>query len=682
MENFFSYQKRYICAGFIFWSILLFMCKPINIWAIHNEHSIYKDDSDTIIHSLLGIEVFATHDKDTKSSSPLHTINSSDINRQSITDLTDAVHRIPGLVLRDYGGAGGMKTISVRGLGSQHTGVTYDGAPLSDIQTGQIDISRYSLENIESLSLIIGDNEDIFIPARVAASASSVNISSWRTNVVDTGFRLTSSITAGGYGYVRPYFKLDYGISQKYALSLTGDYLHADNNYPYKIVSGETTISKRRSNSELNSGHTELNFQYKPNSQSRLLGKFYYFDSFRHLPGPAILYNTESNESLKDVNLFGQLNYRTKLSSVFSLQSMAKYNYAYTRYVDVNGKYPGGRMDNKYRQDEIYVTASVLANPIDNLSIVYSADWFYNYLHSNQKNFHSPHRNSILQSLSAKYRLWRITISARGLWSFFADSPADGHESKTSKRVSPSVALSIQPIDYSNFFIRLNYKNIYRMPTFNELYFDHYGTINLKPEITDQFNLGLTYSFTTSSILKDLTLSADTYYNIIKNKIVAIPYNMFLWTMSNMGESIAYGLDATLSATIELYRKNSLILTGNYSYMKSLGHTSRDLLDWNKQLAYTPENSGAYSITWENPCVSLGMHGYGCSKRFATNNHFGAILPGYFEMGFMAYHLFKFRGHELELRADLLNAFDKRYEIVTRYPMPGRNWQISIKFKL
>ena len=32
------------------------------------------------------------------------------------------------------------------------------------------------------------------------------------------------------------------------------------------------------------------------------------------------------------------------------------------------------------------------------------------------------------------------------------------------------------------------------MPTFNELYFDHYGSINLNPEITDQINAGVTWS--------------------------------------------------------------------------------------------------------------------------------------------------------------------------------------------
>lgn len=89
------------------------------------------------------------------------------LNTAGITDIADALNRMPGITIRDYGGAGGMKTVSVRSFGTQHTGVSYDGIMLSDCQSGQIDLSRYSLENIDNISLVIGDNDDIFIPAKM-----------------------------------------------------------------------------------------------------------------------------------------------------------------------------------------------------------------------------------------------------------------------------------------------------------------------------------------------------------------------------------------------------------------------------------------------------------------------------------------------------------------------------------
>ena len=70
--------------------------------------------------------------------------------------LSDALKYMSGVVVRDYGGTGGMKTVSVRGLGTQHTGVAYDDIALTDCQTGQIDLGKLSLENVSSIALIVG----------------------------------------------------------------------------------------------------------------------------------------------------------------------------------------------------------------------------------------------------------------------------------------------------------------------------------------------------------------------------------------------------------------------------------------------------------------------------------------------------------------------------------------------
>ena len=100
-----------------------------------------------------------------QSTAPLHTLGHNDLQRMGVSTMADALHRIPGITLRDYGGAGGMKTVSVRGFGTQHTGVSYDGILLNNCQNGEIDLSHYSLDNLGSLSLLVGDNDQLFIPA-------------------------------------------------------------------------------------------------------------------------------------------------------------------------------------------------------------------------------------------------------------------------------------------------------------------------------------------------------------------------------------------------------------------------------------------------------------------------------------------------------------------------------------
>ena len=84
-----------------------------------------------------------------------------DIDRLGIHELSEAVKRFAGANVRDYGGIGGMKTVSVRNLGAQHTAVSYDGLTISNTQAGQIDIGRFSLDNVESVTMAVGNADDM-----------------------------------------------------------------------------------------------------------------------------------------------------------------------------------------------------------------------------------------------------------------------------------------------------------------------------------------------------------------------------------------------------------------------------------------------------------------------------------------------------------------------------------------
>lgn len=78
--------------------------------------------------------------------------------------------------MKDYGGLGGLKTISIRNLGAAHTAVSYDGIAVSNSQAGQIDIGRFATDNISTLSLSIGQSDNLLQSARMYASAGILHI--------------------------------------------------------------------------------------------------------------------------------------------------------------------------------------------------------------------------------------------------------------------------------------------------------------------------------------------------------------------------------------------------------------------------------------------------------------------------------------------------------------------------
>ena len=651
--------------------------------------------TDTIVgrvHELEGVTVTESQRRHTlTSTAPLHLLDRRDMLSMGITDMADALHRLPGITLRDYGGAGGMKTVSVRGFGAKHTGVSYDGVMLSECQSGEIDLSRYSLDNVEGLSLTIGDNDDIFIPARQSSTPAVLNIETLRMRTDDTRPHLTAQVKHGSFGLISPFVRYEQNLSNRFAFSLVGEYTYADNDYPYSIQNGNETVSDRRSNSRMNSWHGELNFLYQTNRVSRLSGKIYYYDNDRQLPGQVHYYTNLSGEALRDRNAFGQLLYQTRWDDKLSLKWLAKYNWAESVYRD--RMMQGGVNDASYWQREVYSSAVLLYTPDERWAMDYSMDYAFNNLNGSSWRtlVGKPYRHTMLQSATAKYQSRRLKVIVRLLLSLYlngqSEMPATTRQdvqqnsADNMQRLSPSLSVSYKLLADQDLYVRASYKNIFRSPTFNESYYYHYGSTNLKPESTDQLNVGVTYTAPLSR-RNMLTVTLDGYYNHVKDMIVAVPQNMFVWTCVNLDKVRSYGLDATMRASRQVAEGHQVAVAGSYSYQRVEDRNNPDASTYGYQVAYMPRHQGSLSVSYENPWVNVSLHGTSVSSRWPNNNHYeGTLIAGYTDCGATLWRQFRWHRHQLEARFDLKNVFDKHYEIVANYPMPGRNYQISINYK-
>ena len=82
---------------------------------------------------LEGVEVVAhRRPATTRSAAPLQVLDRKGIEQLGVQDLSEAVKRFSGVTVQDYGGVGGLKTVSVRSLGAKHTAVSYDGVTITD----------------------------------------------------------------------------------------------------------------------------------------------------------------------------------------------------------------------------------------------------------------------------------------------------------------------------------------------------------------------------------------------------------------------------------------------------------------------------------------------------------------------------------------------------------------------
>ncbi len=630
-----------------------------------------------------------------ESSAPTQVIRSQDLKTLPTLQLSDALKFLSGIVIRDYGGIGGMKTISVRGLGAQHTGVAYDGISLTDCQTGQIDLGRISTDNVKSIALQSGREEDVFVPARLFSSASVINIVTTEpTFKYKKPININFSFIGGSFGLINPYFLLENRIKRQkkeddsyYSWSIKVNYLQSDGNYPFDLHYGnrlnDSISREKRGNSDVKNLNGEVNFYAHFNQHSKLTAKVYYYWSKRGLPGAVIYYNTNSAQRLNNQNAFAQVHYENAFTPKIAYQVNAKFNYDQTQYLDPDYHNAEGKLDNRYIQREYYLSNSVHYQPFKPWSIVLSNDLFYNNMDANLVNFAKPQRFNCLTVLATTFTSPYINVSANLLHTYVMNAVEKGEAAKNQSHWSPSAGIAIKPLGNNHLIMRMFYKNIFRMPSFNDLYYQEVGNLNLKPENTHQLDFGISYDDSWIGRIS-LSASADAYYNIVNDKIIAIPNkNIFVWSMLNYGKVNILGTDLSFNFSYRIIKEVKIGVMGSYSFQRALDMTNPESKTYKNQIPYTPLHSGSAAVNLETKWFSIGYSILISGERYALGQNIEENrLKPYTDQSIFIAHDFNIKNKVvLGLKAEMLNLANEQYEIIKNYPMQGRSFRIKLILK-
>lgn len=641
-----------------------------------------KDSIADKVHQLDAVTVTARRmPAKITSTTSVQVFRKEDLKNLGLQNIGDAVKRFAGTNVRDYGGIGGLKTVSVRNLGAAHTAVSYDGVAISNTQAGQIDVGRFSLDNVSSLSLAIGQDENLLQSARLYASAGVLNIETEKPHFEEGKHTFTQvQVRGGSFGYITPAFRHWQKLNERTQLSVDANYLRADGSYPFTLKNGTLTSEGKRINSDIASWQGEVNLFHTFKDESELNAKAYYYKSERGLPGAIILYNSASDERLWDENFFAQARYKKVFSSKWNLQAQGKYNYSWNKYEDLGAEYVGGKQTDTNQQHEYYLSASALYRPTDWLTFALSQDGIVNKLHTNGANSPEPTRYTSLTALSARYQQGQLKASATLVATYITEEVKAGNTPDDRKRFSPTLSASWQPWKEEQFFVRALYKNTFRVPTFSDLYYLRVGNTNLKPEKATEYSLGITWSGTPFSFTDFVSLTVDGYYNEVNDKIIAFP-STYVWKMQNYGKVHITGIDVTMATAIPMGRKVSLNLSGNYSWQKALDVTNKEAKNYKHQLPYTPEHNGNVSATLEMPWINVGYTVTMVGKRYYMAQNIEANeIEGYNEHTATLWREFKWKKCGLRLQAEIINLTDEQYDVIKYYPMPGRSWRLTGTF--
>lgn len=615
---------------------------------------------------------------------PVQKITSVDIGKIQALQISDVVKRFAGVQVKDYGGIGGLKTISVRGLGTNHTAFSYDGITIQDGQTGQIDLGRYSLGNVEEISLGIGNPIELLLPARAFASGSIIEVKTIAPRFAENRkLATTINLKTGSFGFFNPLILVQNKLSQKVSLSTLAEWQFVDGHYPYILDYGGITSEERRKNTDVNTLHLEEDIFVSFNDTDHLVTKVYFYKSERGLPGATIFYNPHSSQRLWNENFFIQSRYEKSFTGKFKTLFSAKFSQNELRFLDPDYLGSSGKLDNRYEQHELYGSVAGVLTLSDEIQLSFATDGFYNSMDANLYQFPYPSRLTSLTSFNAAFKSSYFDLQIGALGTLVFENTERLEAADNQYRLSPSFVIGFKPFGKDDLLVRFFYKNVFRMPSFNDLYYSGVGNHKLKPEDAQQINAGIVYTAAREEHSQFVSVSIDVYTNRVTNKIVALPTkNIFIWSMMNLGVVSIRGLDVAIHAGTDVSKNISVTLDGSYTYQRALDKTNPETKTYNNQIAYTPVHSGSATLAIHTKIIAVSYNLLFSGKRYTLNhNIYPNRMPHYTEHGFTLSKKFNAGRLKNSVSFEALNVFNLQYEVVKNFPMPGRSFRLTLSTK-
>lgn len=590
------------------------------------------------------------------------TLRGEALERVNAHTVADALRFMSGVQLKDYGGLGGLKTVNLRSMGSQHVGIYYDGVELGNAQNGVIDLGQLSLDNVEEVSLYRGQRSAIMQSASDFANAGSIYIRTRRA----WDERRMARLQVGSFGQLRLSGLYAKRLGRLTALGVNVEGLSGHGRYPFTYrrrnydgsLAYDTTSTRQNGDVQALRGEANLQGQMKDGLWD---AKFYTYHSNRGIPGAIVNNVWRRGERQSDDNTMAQASWQRDLTDRYTLRLMAKYAHYRTRYQ--NRDTTQLMTDHTYRQQEAYVSLTnvVELTPWWSASASYDGRW--NYLEANVARLAPPTRWSHLGAVASAMDLGQVQLQASAVYSYVID------QQQTTDTWTPALFVSYRPtawLGLSGFA-----KRSFRMPTFNDLYYTEFGNALLKPEVAGQYCI--------TARLPHIEVSL--YHNTVKDKIVAYPKGQqFRWTMLNLGRVHIDGVDVNMDYGQQLTEKLRVEARAQYTYQRARDVTDAATSYYGHQIPYTPWHSGSATLTADYGAWSLAYNFVYTGERYCQqeNIEYNHLQPWYTSDAHLSWS-HPLKGHKCKATLEVNNLLDQQYDVIINYPMPGRNLNLTLQ---
>jgi len=614
------------------------------------------------------VTVTATRGNDLVSEVPasVSVISAETIKLQKPQNLAEVLQNVQGVNIKDYGGIGGIKSVSVRGSSASQVLVLVDGQRVNDTASGQVDFSRISVEGVEKIEVVRGGGSALY---GANAIGGVINIITRKENVRNTT-RGSLNIMAGSFSSAS--VKTDLRNSgERYAISFTSKALHTAGNFRYRHPTLNNLVEK--ANNDFTAYDVFTNFQYTLGEKPRehtIDVSYNYYTNDKGSPGsttqPYATARTTIQSNRLNLNIQGKLNLfnNYRVQGFRSQATNTYFNEEMTVAADDTHKTAATGL-------EIQCTSTLTAKQ----TLIYGTGIRQNKSggkgSTDVVNERAERFAFIQDELVMHFKRVSLIRSIAFLPALRLDSYSD-FGNHISKKLGTVLNLGTA----WRTSIKANWSYNYKAPSFNDLYWPEdafaIGNPGLKPEHGTDWDLGLRLRY---PILNGIAFDINYFRMQLTDLIVwQQGGSAGKWAPENVSKAVIQGMEGSLS--LKLVPK-FLNLAVNYTYLDARNDDENDHTSYQKFLVYRPKHTLNTNLSgsW------LGFTG-NLSWQYVSYRYVSAAntiwLEPYQVVDLTLGRQYDLQGWDLDISLQVKNMFNEFYEFVQYQPIPGREFRLNV----
>jgi len=602
------------------------------------------------------------------------------IQKQNPEDLGDLTQNFSGVFVRSYGGAGGLKTMNARGLGSQHFLVINNQQALLFNQMGATNLGDIQVDGLNAIHYSVGGSDSWALPslAKTYSGVLQLNYLELNQNLKDFA---QIQLTGGSFGRYKlaasglKNTKKATFFAQAYSYQMQGE-------FPFDYHHGLVQISAQRSHNLTQEMAFRFGGNYTLNAYNKLQFSAQHLRAFRQLPGAIVFYHPDHFQELRNQQWTGSLKHEFIRERIKTIH-YANFSSTSTDYRDsfhiIRPQWQNYLEHNFDLGHNGQVT-------FGELKLNWSGQYIMSALFSSRADILLPRRHRGLLNLGGEYFYKRLKIRGDFPIQYVSDQMWQ-HPNQNRLLLTPSLGMNKTYIGKKSISnLRFSLGQFSRLATFSEMFYGQIGNPELKPEISQMINTGFHHKRRIKQV--EINLGIDAFYGRIKDKIIAIPtQNLFVWSVRNVQTVRSYGFDALLQLDyhaqsmdfgLSFIQKSSLNVAQDISHSESatFGH----------QIPYTPYWLHHSELTLSYKKLSLGYAYNFNDFRFVLGENIAAnVLDAFHLHDVRIHYVTKINDeskHELRIHLKINNLFNEQYQVMRGFPMPGRNFELGLNWRM